>query len=159
MCPLWLVNSTGHISLYVRLLNSKVWFGCIRRLHSLYVLFSQVTPRDIFKGTWPFVLWIQRSLKETILLSSMTWSELRRQNIQAEEVYSWQKNCKIVRFMQFWSLSILSVKQMFLTTQSHPCGNHWKDLLFRICHVSIINQFTQQWVSSKQSHENVFQTV
>ena len=65
-------------------------------LFSLYVLFSHFRPRDALMGICllSFISYahictcIRRHLKETIPSSSITWSEMGKQNIQAKEVYS-----------------------------------------------------------------------
>ena len=65
-------------------------------LFSLCVLFSHFRSRDALMGI--FLLFfcisyayicrcIRRHLKETIPSSSITWSEMGKQNIQAKEVY------------------------------------------------------------------------
>ena len=64
-------------------------------IFSLYILFSHFTPRDALMGIFLafFISYayictcIRRPLKETIPSSSITWSEMGQQNIQAKEVY------------------------------------------------------------------------
>ena len=65
-------------------------------LLSLCILFSHFKPRDALMGISLLCFFnshayictcIRRHLKETIPSSSITWSEMRRQNIQAKEVY------------------------------------------------------------------------
>ena len=64
-------------------------------LFGLYILFSHFRPRDAFMGIFLFFsinyvyicTCIRRHLKENIPSSSITWSEMGKQNIQAEEVY------------------------------------------------------------------------
>ena len=89
-------------------------------LFSLYILFSHFRPRDALMGI--FVLFffisyayictcIRRHLKETIPSSSITWSEMGKQNIQAKEVY-WRKD--VAKRVQF-RLQRLSVRKKSMT--------------------------------------------
>ena len=89
-------------------------------LFSLYILFSHFRPRDALMGI--FVLFffisyayictcIRRHLKETIPSSSITWSDMGKQNIQAKEVY-WRKD--VAKRVQF-RLQRLSVRKKSMT--------------------------------------------
>ena len=68
-------------------------------LFSLYVLFSQLRPRDVLQGICLFVsslimhtyargcTFTRRHLKETVLWGTITWSEMGKKNRQAKKVY------------------------------------------------------------------------
>ena len=68
-------------------------------LFSLYVLFSQLRPRDVLQGICLFVFslimhtyahgctFTRRHLKETVLWGTITWSEMGKKNRQAKKVY------------------------------------------------------------------------
>ena len=67
----------------------------------LYVLFPQFRPRDVLQGicllSFHFKIMhthahgctgLRLHLKETVLWGTITWAEMRKQNIQAKKVYS-----------------------------------------------------------------------
>ena len=131
----------GHVIQNRRSAISVSWHEWIyakeKKLFSLYFLFSHFGPRDALMVILLLFFFIsyayiytckRRNLKETIPSSSVTGSEMGKQNIQAKEVY-----CRFSRDVTATMLVYITIAKKFLWEFNSIIMQNLGDILPLVC--------------------------